>query len=171
MSFSHKAFAFDGHTFERQLAPMLRQALAQGGTSALDAFIDTHRAVLKDPYEGEPLSPDWRSQLDAGDVQELADFALTRYYDPKADFGIGDAWGGLGPDLSGVQEQALLGAALEEGGQTFDPGRMGSYFQDPGCVAKSLQVLEHVGDGEALGAFKRGLLQAVHAGCWVYITF
>lgn len=171
MSFSHKAFAFDGHAFERQLAPTLRQALAQGGTSALEAFIDTHRALLKDPYEGEPLSPDWRSQLEAGDVQELADFALTRYYDPKEDFGIGAEWAGLEPDLPGVQRQALLGAVLEAGGQAFDPGRMGSYFQDQPCAAKSLQVLGHVDDGGALGAFQRGLQQAVRAGRWIYVSF
>lgn len=69
MSFSHKAFAFDGHAFEVQLAPTLRHALAQGDTSALQAFIDTHWELLKDPYEGEPLSPDWRAQLEAGDVR------------------------------------------------------------------------------------------------------
>lgn len=171
MSLSHKAFALDGHAFEVQLAPTLRQALLQGDTSALQAFIDTHWESLKDPYEGEPLSPDWRSQLEAGDVQELADFALTRYYDPKADFGIGEEWGGRDPDLPGVQRQALLGAALEEGGQAFDPGRMGSYFQDPGCAALSLQVLGQVDDGGAMGAFKRGLQQAVRAGCGAYITF
>lgn len=171
MSFSHKAFAFDGHAFEVQLAPTLRRALAQGDPSALQAFIDTHWELLKDPYEGAPLSPAWRSQLEAGDLQELADFALTRYYDPKADFGIGEEWAGLGPDLPEVQRLALLGAGLEEGGQTFDPGRMGSYFQDLGCAAMSLQVLERVDDDGALGAFKRGLQQAVHAGCGMYVTF
>ena len=170
MSFSHKAFAFDGHAFEVQLAPTLRHALAQGDTSALQAFIDTHWELLKDPYEGEPLSPDWRAQLEAGDVQELADFALTRYYDPKADFGIGEEWGGLGLELTEAQRQALLGAALQEGGQTFDPGRMGSYFQDRQCAAMSLQVMEHANEG-ALGAFKRGLQQAVHAGRGMYVTF
>lgn len=163
MSFSHKAFAFDGHAFEVQLAPTLRHALPQGDTSALQAFIDTHWESLKDPYEGEPLSPDWRAQLEAGDVQELA-------YDPKADFGIGEEWGGLGLKLTEAQRQALLGAALQEGGQNFDPGRMGSYFQDRQCAAMSLQVMEHANEG-ALGAFKRGLQQAVHAGRGMYVTF
>ena len=31
MSFSHEAFAFDGHAFEVQLAPTLRRALALMG--------------------------------------------------------------------------------------------------------------------------------------------
>lgn len=170
MSFSHKAFAFDGHAFEVQLAPTLRRALAQGDPWALEAFVDTHWEALKDPYGGEPLSPGWRSQLEAGDLQELADFALTRYYDPKADFGIGEEWDGLAQGLPGAQRQALLGAALQEGGQTFDPGRMGSYFQDRQRAAMSLQVFEHVDDG-ALGAFKRGLQQAVGKGRGLYVTF
>lgn len=170
MSFSHKAFAFDGHAFEVQLAPTLRRALAQGDPSALQAFIDTHWESLKDPCEGAPLSPAWRSQLEAGDLQELADFALTRYYDPKADFGIGEEWGGMAQGLPEAQRQALLGAALQEDGQTFDPGRMGSYFQDRQRAAMSLQLLEHANES-ALDAFKRRLQQVVGEGLGMYVTF
>jgi hypothetical protein len=45
----------------------------------LGAFIDAHRIELRDPYEGEPLSEDWRSRLESGEVQELGDIALTQY--------------------------------------------------------------------------------------------
>lgn len=46
MGFSHKAFAFDGHAFEVQLAPTLRRALALMG-HADDGLLGAFRRGLQ----------------------------------------------------------------------------------------------------------------------------
>src|SRR4051812_47274759 len=108
MSMSHKAFAFDWDEFDGGLVPILAAALdAQDGTE-LAAFIERERDHLTDPYEGDPLPTDWRALLEVGDVQELADFALTRYYRVREERGIGPAWIGVGQSLPECQTRALL---------------------------------------------------------------
>src|SRR6516225_7117727 len=107
---SHKAFAFNWTAFDVDLAPILLAALEADDGSELAQFIDQHRDRLTNPYNGDPLPPDWRSAMEAGDVQELADFALTRYYCVRDDHGIGPAWLGLSGSLSADQSGAMLGA-------------------------------------------------------------
>jgi hypothetical protein len=121
---------------------------------------------VRDPYEGEPLTEDWRSKLEAGDVQELADFAVTRYYQPSADFGIGEAWQALSNELPEAERAALLGSPFEG----FDPGRMGSYFQSERVAAHSLRALRNL-SGPAAERFKQGLSEAVDSGRGIYVTF
>lgn len=170
MSFSHKAFAFEWVAFEKELAPTLGQALKANDTAALEAFIERYREELRDPYEGEPLPPGWRSMLEAGDVQELGDFALTRYYLPKRDFGLSDEWTGLYEELTDVVRIALLGDAFGESGDNFDPGRMGSYFQTPARAAESFKVLGACGHS-GLQGFIDALSKAVDTRKGLYVTF
>jgi hypothetical protein len=166
MSLSHKAFAFDWSAFELELAPQLKLGLQRGDTELLEGFIEAHRKSLRDPYEGEPLPEDWRNLLEAGDIQELADFALTRYYLPSADFGVGEEWSVLSEMASEAERHAMLGSAFE----SFDPGRMGSYFQSSRIAAASLQILGTLGDGPS-EVFKDGLRKAVNSGLGIYVTF
>jgi len=166
MSFSHKAFAFDWSAFELELAPTLKLGLQRGDTKLLESFIEVHRKSLRDPYEGEPLPEDWRDLLEAGDVQELADFALTRYYLPSEDFGVGEEWSVFSEKVSEAERHAMLGSAFEN----FDPGRMGSYFQSSRAAAASLQALQNLGAGTA-ETFKTGLRKAVNSGLGIYVTF
>lgn len=166
MSFSHKAFVFDWSAFELELAPQLKLALQQDDAGRLETFIEVRRSSLRDPYEGEPLPEDWRSMLEAGDIQELADFALTRYYQPSSDFGIGEEWSIFSEGLSEAERLAFLGSALAD----FDPGRMGSYFQSTRVAKASLQVLQTLASTTA-EAFKEGLRQAVSSEQGIYVTF
>src|SRR5262245_62121374 len=122
MSMSHKAFGFDWNAFDRDLAVILLAALDSEDGTELAEFIDQEREQLTDPYNGYPLPEDWRSVLEAGDLQELADFALTRCYRVREDHGIGSGWLGVSETLSAAQSAALLGAPFGIGDRMFDPG-------------------------------------------------
>jgi hypothetical protein len=170
MSMEHKAFAFDWQQFVRGLRPVLVLALADDDPAPLESFIDRHRAELTDPYEGEPLPDKWRDLLEAGDVQELADFAQTRYYRSSEDRGLGDKWTELSDELPSAAAAALLGTPLGPPDARFDPGRMGAYFQTPARVRRSLAVLAGVRRGE-LRPYRELLKRCVAAGLGVYVTF
>jgi hypothetical protein len=142
VSIAQKAFEFDWLAFNADFRPLLVAALGSHDKAILLAFIDNHRDAIRDPYEGEPLNADWQTQLeDPDDVQALGDFALTRYYDPTADFGIGHTWLGLSEKLNPQERDALLGHPIGNGASLFDPGRMGSYFQSPELLIESIKVL------------------------------
>ena len=168
MSMEHKAFAFDWNAFQRDLAPILHDALSCDSVAALAAFIEHHRHSLTDPYEGQPLPKDWWSSMENRDVQEHGDFALTRYYSPTVDFGIGDSWIEFSSGFP--SPQILLGDLFGPADNRFDPGRMGSYFQTPTVVASSLRDLS-ANDHPELSGFV-GLLERCNAGeMGVYVTF
>jgi hypothetical protein len=132
MAMEHKAFAFDYEAFEQELAPLLREALQTGATGELVAFIEANRDTLTDPYEGEPLGADWQTMVDPPDAHQYGDFALTKFYDPQDDLGLGADWEAVQALL---QAEVPGGAAFVLGrpfgppGSYFDPGKMGAYFQ------------------------------------------
>jgi hypothetical protein len=166
----HKAFAFGWDGFVTDLHDLLVQALETGDPSGLTSYVDTYRASLSDPYEGAPLGVDWRDQLELGDVQELGDLALTRFYDPSRLYGVGNAWLQLGDTLPEEAQAALLGFAIGPPDAPFDPGRMGSYFQSPAQVRQSLAVLEGVED-PALVPFRELLRRCARENLGIYVTF
>ena len=136
----------------------------------MEAFIDHHVAQLKDPYEGEPLSADWRDKLGNKDVHEYGDYALTRFYDPADCWGIGYEWARLSEELPESAANAMLGFVVGPPGNLFDPGRCGSYFQTPRQVRESLGVLQaHTCPG--LGRFLDLLSRCVAEARGVYVTF
>jgi hypothetical protein len=167
VSFSHKAFEFDWTAFEREFALTLARALKANDAALVEEFIEQHRESLRDPYEGEPLPPDWRSVLESGDLQELSDFALTRYYLPAQDFGLSDEWTDLSKSSA---RMALLGEPFGEPSNIFDPGRMGAYFQTPARAVESLRLLRACGDPR-LSPFIEALAKIVGAGKGLYVTF
>lgn len=130
MGLSHKAFAFDYHLFQRELRPNLEAALASGAIAPLRQFVMENRRWLKDPNEGTPLDEGWEQRLVAHDVDHYGDVALTKYYSPYLDGGIGSAWVELDACLAGMNlASSTLGVTIGSGQSWFDPGRIGSYFQ------------------------------------------
>jgi hypothetical protein len=166
----HKAYAFDWTRFGRGLRPTFDLALYNDHPDVLEAYIDRHWRKLTDPYEGEPLTEDWRELLEAGDVQELADFAMTRYYQVRENCGIGYSWMQLSEELPEPIAAALLGYAYPIDNATFDPGRMGAYFQCPGDVRRSLKALRGIRRRELQG-FRKLLERCVKKGKGLYVTF
>jgi hypothetical protein len=166
----HKAYAFDWSRFEIDLLPLLVEALIRDDTEVLEAFIDRSLAELTDPYEGEPLSLDWRDTLGNRDVHEFGDYALTRFYNPADNWGIGYAWARLSDRLPEAAANALLGFAVGPMENLFDPGRYGSYFQNPRRVRESLEVLQPHACSE-LARYLALLERCVAEQLGVYVTF
>ncbi len=175
MSMSHKAFVFDWTEFvQDELHTLLPAALASGDTDALVRYIDANLDDLADPYEGEPLTVDWEEMLRSRDVQELADFAMTRFYDPTDDRGLWDQWRTIDARLPPEDQAALRGEPFA----TFDPGRQGSCFQTPQQVAASLARargfdlpdLEDYQRG-SLDRFLELLAECEATGSGLYVTF
>lgn len=144
MSFDHQAFRFQWNAFATELSPILSRVLQEENSQALERFIDDNLISCVNPYDGEALDEHWRDALETGDVQEVADFALTRYYSPLDDVGLGGAWLPLSESLKPAQQAALLGSAFGSAGRKFDPGRQGSYFQSSAQLRESTAVLAGV---------------------------
>lgn len=168
----HKAFVFRYSAFKAELLPLLEEALVTGDPSPLAAFIESERESFRDPYEGEPLDDDWQSLLDIADVHQYGDFALTRYYNPTEDIGLGHAWGEverlLESRLGG--SGAILGRPVGAEGVLFDPGKMGSYFQSNEDVQRNLAEVEQVRE-PMLNSVVALLRRAVEEGTGIYVTF
>lgn len=170
MTMSHKAFIFDWPTFENELAPVLHVALMNGRMDSITHFINEHLNELTDPYEGHALDSSWDRQLERHDLQEIADFALTKYYDVNSDMGLGDAWMSIEKDLDLTQRRALLGIPFGPENNVLDPGRMGSYFQSVRICeeARSLLLVSAI---PALNEFLHVLELAIAEKKGIYVTF
>lgn len=92
MSMNHKAFLLDYQGFQTELKPTIQSALITGNCAAIRRFIAKHLSQLKDPCDGEPLGDDWEQLLETHDIHHYGDVALTRFYSPRLDLGVGDAW-------------------------------------------------------------------------------
>jgi hypothetical protein len=178
MTLTHRAFAFDHAAFDVELRPLLLDALVTNDTAALAAFIDRNLAQLTEPDEGAALSSSWRDLLTGGDVNELGDFALTKFYDGDLDIGLDADWQAIGDLLEGAGSTGnlMLGASLGPESAPFDPSGEGSYFQTEVEVAAAerelLALLEqNPGLAAPLAALRGMLGQAVRQGRGLYVTF
>lgn len=178
MTMLHRAFAFDHSAFERELKPLLLRALESNDGAELASWIEAHKASLTDPYEGEPLTDSWRDALEHGDVQELGDVALTKFYDGDLDLGLDADWEDIGELLeqSGAPTTSLLGTPLGTDDQPFDPGEQGSYFQTAAEVARGLSELKALirakpALAEELAPLLGMLQQAARHERGLYVTF
>jgi len=173
----HKAFLFDSERFHEELRPTIEAALSSGDCAPLADFIRDNLEVLTDPYEGEPLTSDWGSLLETQDAHHYGDFALTKYYDPTADIGLGAAWVAFQEILADDPEivtSPILGVTIGPDDDPFDPGKMGSYFQSPSQVAanyRHLQDLSRDSPSDVVADAIRMLELAMQAGKGLYITF
>jgi hypothetical protein len=170
----HKAFVFDYESFEPELRPTLERALASRDVSDLVSFVNEHLDFLTDPYEGEALDENWQRLVSPKDVHQYGDFALTKYYDPRADIGLGVDWERVEEVLpAGLQRSPILGHTIGPEGALFDPGKMGAYFQSAQEVHESRKLLEGI-EGCRIPAVLRAvemLRCAVEAGRGLYVTF
>jgi hypothetical protein len=166
MSLDHKAFEFDWRAFADEFLSLLTSALERNKPLELRQFVEGNLLVCHSPYDGSSLERDWDRLLENGDAQEFADFALTKYYDPAQDNGLGTSWFELQMHLSASARSALLGRTLP----LFDPGRQGSYFQTPEEVAESARVLEPLTD-PVIAAYRAFLLRAALSEHGLYVTF
>lgn len=180
MSFEHKAFIFDIDSFSHELKPLLEAALRSEAIEPIRKFIVHNKQLLVDPYEGESLDENWESMIECADVHQYGDFALTKYYSPLNDRGVGFEWGRLQEQISRngrLDFLPFLGTPVGVDGCFFDPGKMGSYFQGENNLVKSLcelRAFESELRGELFGNLVRYrclLEQAVSERKGVYITF
>jgi hypothetical protein len=169
MSFDHKAFQFDWDRFEAELAPLIAESLETGDMDGLRQFMNRNAHECSNPYDDEPLDADWANSMEVGDAQELADFALTKYYRPQDDFGLGDAWAEIEAAMSPENRLCLLGRTFGFPA-AFDPGRQGSYFQTPSELELSLKLLSE-STLPAVATFCQRIHAIVASGKGLYVTF
>jgi hypothetical protein len=179
VSFEHKAFILDYQSFESQLKNILESALENENVSQLSGYISQNQAHLKDPYEGEPLTNEWESMLESQDPHQYGDFALTMFYDPTEDIGLGYDWENVQETLSQrlTDTSSVLGSPIGPASNYFDPGKMGAYFQSPQQVIENQRLLESAFDQEELESsaelekMLEMLQAAISEGKGLYITF
>lgn len=174
----HKAFIFDYQFFLDDLSEILNHALKDNETFELIKFIEKHRQELRDPYEGEPLLEDWIDTIEFGTPEEYGDFALTRYYEPAKDMGLGYEWEEIDDCLERLGESfraAVLGRLFGSKDNVFDPGKMGSYFQSPEQIKENLLLLqEGLKRHPELAILKKAIAMlktAAEEGKGLYVTF
>jgi hypothetical protein len=174
MAMEHKAYAFDYQSFDRELRSMLESALMRDDPSELEKFIDGQRALLKDPYEGDPLEDGWRGLIETKDSHQYGQFALTKYYDPVQEMGLGDQWIDV-QDLLLKQagtDAPVLGRPIGPADRLFDPWKLGSYFQSEEEVRSHLGIVAGIGPKtEALRSLEEILRKASDGRRGLYVTF
>lgn len=159
----HKAFAFRWHAYEQELRPKLVDALASGNCKVLIKWINQNREQLTDPYEGAPLPEDWQNDFVESEIPEdFGEFALTKFYDPTDSHGLGYEWLQIAERFSDFTSQ-LLGTPEN----SFDPGKLGSYFLTPPAAAEAVFALRNV-PNDSIQEYSE-FLSRCSSG--VYITF
>ncbi|MFV1985438.1 MAG: hypothetical protein ACC657_17955 [Thiohalomonadales bacterium] len=166
----HKAFEFDTEKFNVEFQTLLVSSLESDNIDQLRKFINENIDRIKDPYEGEPVDKLWEDTLEVRDVQEYADHALTKYYDPDDDYGLSDDWVEIDDMLDRNARLAILGDSIRGGASSFDPGRMGSYFQTKAQIERSIIVLESNGHEELIEYIKF-LKKCLKNNKGIYVTF
>lgn len=172
MSLDHRAFVFDYRHFETELAPLLHRALEERSSDELRRFINSNLGSFRDPYEGEPLTRDWEAQLEFGNEHEVGDFALTKFYSPALNLGLGSEWMDGDRALVSLGDGlglTLLGIPFGPPKNLFDPGRTGSYFQSPEDVVRNLSALRRAPRTPAVERAEAILKKAEGNG--LYATF
>ncbi|GAA4441632.1 hypothetical protein [Bremerella cremea] len=171
----HKAFIFDYEKFEHELLPLLQNALSTNECSSLISFIQQNMDSLTDPYEGEPLNDDWEGMIETEDAYQYGDFALTKYYDPTDDIGLGSAWQNIQEFIPADRTTSpILGSVVGANEDPFDPGKMGAYFQSKEQVAENLEFLQQLVEqhsSEELDEAIDLLQQASQSQKGLYVTF
>ena len=176
MALEHKAFLFDFTAFDRELRPILESALHTGRAEEVRRFVLEHRGEIRDPYEGEELDAGWEERLEAKDAHQYGDFALTMYYDPKRDVGLGTQWVEAQEALleETGRDHAVLGKTVGPKQEPFDPGKLGSYFQSEEEVRAhrtEVEVLVRKRPVAVLNALQLLLSHASGKGAGLYVTF
>lgn len=180
MSIEHKAFVFDIDAFNSELRMLLESALNSGNIDKIREFIISNKEFLSDPCDGGKLDDDWEIMIEDKDAHQYGDFALTKYYSPLEDMGLGSEWQRIESMFfsnSDTTASPFLGVPVGSSCEFFDPGKMGSYFQSVKEVRESLDKLvglESVLPDDLVDAFEqfKGVLErALKQNKGVYVTF
>ncbi|RMO97620.1 hypothetical protein ALQ33_01459 [Pseudomonas syringae pv. philadelphi] len=180
MSYEHKAFIFDIDSFGSEFKPLLESCLLSGNVDQVRDFVVSNKQFLVDPYEGIPLDDNWEDMIEEKDVHQYGDFALTKYYSPVDDRGLGIWWSVIQEipfDKNKLSSSPFLGVPVGSDEVFFDPGKMGSYFQTENEVIDSLNKLLEIevkvqNDAlEDFREFKKLLEQAIDEKKGIYVTF
>src|SRR5690242_7249687 len=108
MSMEHKAYVFDWDAFHDELSGTLYAALATGDAEPLVAYINARIGRIRDPYEGELLTDSWEGMVKIKDAHTYGDFAVTKFYDPGDNIGLGYQWQAIEHLLSSELRDASL---------------------------------------------------------------
>lgn len=169
MSMEHKAYEFDFENFEFELKDILFNSLQSQAIDSLSKFVDSNINFCTYPWESEKLPSTWREDLEIGDVHEIGDYALTKFYNPNDDFGLGYDFSDYSeryPEL----EPFLLGEAFGPKDNLFDSGKMGSYFLAPEIIDGFVINLQ-VSNEDSILEYARFINSCSDNGKGVYITF
>jgi len=136
----HKAFLFDTSDFIKELSEVILTAGNTDNEDLLISFINENLEDLKSPYSGEELTDEWQQELETKDIQELADFAMTKYYNPDEELGLSYNWDSLLEsfdrlDLKFNSNYYILGEPLKSHSFILDPGRMGLGFVNSNYIS------------------------------------
>lgn len=167
----HKAYIFDYDKFKIELLDSLVLSLETGDYSQLKIFITKNIYYLRDPYEGESLHKDWEKMIETFDPHQYGDFAITKYYDPSKDIGLGADWESIHELTAGQfvpSESPILGTPIGPKDNLFDPGKMGSYFQSAAQVKKNLIFIRTLAETEPV---EKMLANAASLNMGLYVTF
>lgn len=142
----HKAFLFNTKGFEQELCRLIIACGEKNDPEPLREFITNRIGRVRSVYTGELLDHDWEDELEVGNVQELADFSMTCFYDPEEDHGLAYAWDDLLENLKELpasfdHEYVLLGRPVGAGTFQLDPGGMGMGFVQADDVPSLLKGL------------------------------
>jgi hypothetical protein len=138
---------FDCDGYERELRPILDESLRGGSLEPLRAFIQRHREALKNPHDGQPLAEDWESRLGSRDAHQYGDLAMTRFYEPSSNVGLGEEWDATEDVLTGVGVRGaiLLGKLIGPRENLFDPREFQvCYLQSARMVQENSRRLEEL---------------------------
>lgn len=133
MGMEHKAYLFDTNGFMKELSETIITSGTTNDIKLLKEFIFNHLGIVRSVYTGELLDKEWEQELENGEVQELADFAMTCYYSPDEEQGLSYLWDALIEALVKLPTKFdpnyyILGRPLESEMFILDPGGMGLGF-------------------------------------------
>lgn len=150
MSMEHKAFVFDTKTYMEQLNNLLVDRGANDDIATIRQFIKEHLDIMRSPYTGGELDEDWEEEIEKGDIQEYADFALTGYYDPNEDIGLSYEWDMLLEALKKLDfieaEYCILGKSIQKENFRIEPGYCGLglvYAEDIPWLYQKLIIVQN----------------------------
>ena len=153
----HRAFVFDEAGYRRELAPLLDR----NDSAGLTRFIAEHQEQLRNPETG--------ALLEEGDELNPVAVALTAFYDPRANIGLGSAAQTLRFSLIDLYPE---GRVFVQGGLLGVPE---GYFQSAEYVAGSVEILERLREDyprkrDIIEPVLTMLRTAAKAGKGLYIT-
>ena len=151
MTMEHKAYLFDTELFNQELRPIILAAGKNNDSILLRNYIAKNIGKVRSVYSGELLENNWENELEIGNVQELADFSLTCFYNPEDVLGLSYSWDVLLEALKILStkfdaDYYILGRPLELDTFRLDPGGMGMGFVQMNDILLILEDLINIKD-------------------------